>query len=238
MSPAKIISIVGVSNMYSVYDLVEVFRDTFCPGERFTKEEKKMLVATLKEMLDKGHTAESIIRAFQVYKKNNDYIEFDAELIVKGKPKVYNLLRSKTFYYHNALRLTSAPPRREIDYNTGEIKNVNEAYFLEMKASFTIDDLVDYYIKQVRPTNMNNARARFTGSFNYLLKSYSVEEILFMIDVHANHIMSGDRNKPSTPLDITHFYDIAIEMRDNKRTETVLSGGKKIVRKKRRIKRS
>ncbi len=224
--------------MYSVYDLVEVFRDTFCPGERFTKEEKKQLVRGLKEVLDNGHTTDSIIRAFQVYKKKNDHIEFDVSSIVRGRPKGYNLLRSKTFYYHNALRLTSAPPRREIDYNSGEIKNINEPYFLEMRASFTVDDLVDYYIKQVRPTNMKNAHNRFIGSFTYLLKSYSVEEILFMIDSLANHVMSGDRTKPNTPLDITHFYDDAMETRDKKRTETVLSGGKKIVRKKRRTKRS
>ena len=224
--------------MQSVYDLVEEYRDIFCPDEKFTKEDKKLLLTTLKETLDKGFTSEAIIRAFHVYKRKNDDLELDVTIIVRGKPSVYNLLNSKKFYYHNALRLTSAPPCREIDYNSGEIRIINQPYFLEMKASYSIDDLIDYYIKQIRPSNHANAKARFKGSFNYLLKSYSVEEILFMIDALANNVMSGDRRKPNTPLDIAHFYDEAMEMRDRKRTETVLSGGKKIVRKKRGIRRS
>ena len=220
--------------MYSVYDLVEEYRDIFCPDERFEREEKKQLVRTLKECLDAGWNSAEIIQAFRVYKRTgDDYLEFDITRMMEGKSRVPNLLRSRTFYYHNALRLTSAPPRREIDYDSGEIRCINEPYFLEMKASYNQDDVVDYYIRHVKPQMKPGIKNRYKGVFTYLLRSYNVEEILFMIDVTVNNILSNEIRKPNTPFDIEKFYDDAMMMRDNKKTETMQSGGKKIVRKKR-----
>lgn len=219
--------------MYSVYDLIEEYRDIFCPDEAFEKEEKKQLLQTLRQSLDAGWNSNEIIQAFRVYKRGNDYLEFNVMKMMRGKSRQPNLLKSRRFYYHNALRLTSAPPKREIDYDTGEIVCINEPYFLEMKASFTQDDLVDYYIRSVKPQMKPGIKNRYKGVFSYLLGSYNVEEILFMIDVLVNNVLSNEARKPNTPFDIEKYYDDATMMRDNKKTETMYSGGKKVVRKNR-----
>lgn len=219
--------------MYSVYDLVEEYREVFCPDEKFEREDKKELVKSLKACLDKGWNAHEIIQTFRVYKRKNDELEFDISKMMRGKSATPNLLNSRRFYYHNALRLTSAAPKREIDYDSGQIICVNEPYFLEMKASFNVDDLIDYYVRHLKPETKRDTVSRYKGTFGYLLRSYNVEEILFMTDVLVNHVLSNDARKPSTPFDIEKFYNEAKEMRDKKKTEAVLSGGKKIVRKKR-----
>lgn len=219
--------------MYSVYDLVEEYREMFCPDEKFEREEKKQLVQSLKACLDRGWNSHEIIQAFRVYKKRNTDLEFDASKMMRGRSATPNLMSSRRFYYHNALRLTAAAPKREIDYDSGEIISINEPYFLEMKASFNADDLVEYYVRHIKPETKRDAIGRFKGVFSYLLKSYNVEEILFMIDALVNHVLSNDARKPSTPFDCEKYYTEATEMRDKKKTEAVLSGGKKIVRKKR-----
>lgn len=219
--------------MYSVYDLVEEYREVFCPDEKFEREDKKELVRSLKECLDKGWNAHEIIQAFRVYKRKNNELELDIMLMMRGRSSTPNLLNSRRFYYHNALRLTAAPPKRQIDYDSGEIISINEPYFLEMKASYNVDDLVGYYVRHLKPDIKRETVTRYKGTFGYLLKSYNVEEILFMIDAMTNHVLSNDARKPSTPFEIEKFYNDAKDMRDNKKTEAVLSGGKKIVRKKR-----
>lgn len=219
--------------MYSVYDLVEEYRDVFCPDEKFERGEKKELVRSLKACLDKGWNSHEIIQAFRVYKKKGYELEFDVTKMMRGRSATPNLMNSRRFYYHNALRLTAAAPKREINYDSGEIISVNEPYFLEMKASFNVDDLVDYYVRHIKPETRKDTASRYKGVFSYLLKSYNVEEVLFMIDALVNHVLSNDAKKPSTPFECENYYTEAVEMRDKKKTEAVLSGGKKVVRKKR-----
>lgn len=219
--------------MYSVYDLVEEYRGIFCPDERFEREDKKVLLRSLKKCLNSGWNAHEIIQAFRVYKKRGYELEFDVTKMMRGRSATPNLLNSRRFYYHNALRLTAAAPKRVINYDTGDIISVNEPYFLEMKASFNVDDLVEYYVRHIKPQTMQDTVSRYKGVFGYLLKSYDVEAILFMVDALVNHVLSNDAKKPSTPFDCEKYYDEAREMRDKKKTEAVLSGGNEVVRKKR-----
>lgn len=221
--------------MYSVYDLIEEYRQMFCPDEKLEKEDRKELLRSLRECLDKGWNAHEIIQAFRVYKRKHDDDDWELDItrMMRGRSANPNLLKSRRFYYHNALRLTAAPPKREIDYDSGEIKCINEPYFLEMKASFNVDDLIEYYVRHMKPDMKKDTITRYKGTFTYLLKSYNVEEILFMIDVTVNHVLSNDVRKPNSPFDIEKFYNDAEDMRNQKKTEAVLSGGKQIVRKKR-----
>lgn len=219
----------------SVYDLVHEYIRIFFPKKKLTKEQKKRIRQEINELLDKGWCADEIIEGFLSYKKrypNASTMLVTTMFTTRTKKKI-NLLKPGKFYYHNDLRLTSPPPRKEIDYDSGEIKTISEPYFLEMRADYTIDDLTDYYIRQFRLKPNMNDRKRYRGSLLYLLKQDSLEKLLFMIDATANHCQAEDRSAPRTPLDITEQKKDALEARSAKITETALAGGKKIVRKKR-----
>lgn len=216
--------------MYSVYDLVDMYKNIVCPHEEITKEEEERLIKTTKEVLDKGFTSQQVINAIEKY--DELYLEFDMKKIIKGKG-TKNLLKSKTFYYHNLLRCTCSPPLKQFDIESGEIITLSEPYFLEMRASITVREVAEYFVKQTGLKIKTHEYSRIEGSIAYLLKSYSVEEILFMIDSTVNAVMSGDYKPISSPLNISVFYDEAKITRDKKRTETIQSGGRKIERKRR-----
>ncbi len=216
--------------MVSIYDLVYDYIEKFFQDERLTKEEKKTIHRGIKKLLALGWCSEEIQRVFKQFKGKPT---LDVERLFKGKKKSsINLIHPNIFYYHNDLRLTCAPPKREMDYETGEIRSVNEPYFLEMKASYTVENLVDYYLRQVGTHHKKDVN-RFIGSFKWLLKSYKVEEILFMIDACVNTAKSEDLSLPESPLDIQKHHRIALENWNLKRTHTIQAGGNKIVRKKR-----
>jgi len=221
--------------MTSVFDLVYDYMDRFFPGEKLNKKEKQTIHNEIKKVLRYGWCSVDITRRFRdIKRKHPDLKTLKVSRLFSGrKPPQKNLLDPDVFYYHNVLRITCKPPRREIDIDSGEIINISEPYFLEMRACFTMDDLIDYYCKQFRIKLHKQERARYAGAFQWLLKMIDIEIILFMIDVAANTCLSEDKPAPSTPMDIRKYVREAMEIRDLKETEAVLSGGNKVVRKKR-----
>lgn len=219
----------------SIFDLVYDYMDKFFPDEKLTKEQKVNIHREIKKVLRYRWCSEDILRRFRDIKRNRpDLKTLNVSKLFSGrKPPNKNLLDPEVFYYHNILRITCKPPRRQLDIDSGEIININEPYFLEMRASFSMDELIDYYCKQFRIQLPKQERARYAGAFKWLLKMIDIEIILFMIDVAANICLSEDKPAPSTPMEIRQYIREAMEVRDLKETEAVLSGGNKIVKRKR-----
>lgn len=215
----------------SIYDIVHKYIETFYKNERLDKEQKKTIHAEVKRLLSYGWCSSELYDVFKRANRKDATLKVST-LFRSKRPKSKNLLEPGKFYYHNDLRITSKPPKREIDYDSGEIRVINEPYFLEMKASYTVDDLISYYIRQVGRGSKQDF-PRFRGSFEWLLRSFTLEEILFMIDTTVNMCQSEDMPLPMSPLDIQKYYREAKIIRTEKKTETVLAGGKKIVRKRR-----
>lgn len=220
--------------MASIYDIVYNYIELFYPKEKLNKEQKKTIHQQVKRLLRNGWCSSELCEGFKNAKrKRHEQTLHVSKLFTGKKPRNINLLESGVFYYHSELRLTSAPPKREIDYDSGEITVINEPYFLEMKASYTVDDLIRYYAKQTRIKLLDHEISRFKGSFNWMLKTYSLEDVLFMIDATVNMCMSEDMPMPQSPLDIQAHIKDARDARNQKITETIQAGGDKIVRKKR-----
>lgn len=221
--------------MTSIYDIVYDYMGLFYEGKRLSKEQKKTIHQEVKKLLQAGWCSSELYSAFKgVKRKSPDLQTLKVSTAIRGTRKQeVNLLKQSTFYYHNALRVTSPPPKREIDYDSGEIKTIDTQYFLEMRASYTVNELVDYYGRQLGTKLRSHEKSRYIGSFKWLLKTYDIEMILFMIDATVNMCIAEDMPMPYSPLDIQKYYREAELAYNEKRTETIVSGGNKVVRKRR-----
>lgn len=221
---------------FSIYDLVYEYTNQLFPNKKLGKEQMKTIHLEIKELLKSGWACDELIVGFKGWalKHPDKPTIHPTKLFASKFVKTRNLLRPGKLYYHNILRLTPPPPKRKIDYDSGEITTVGETeYYLEMRSSITLDDIANYYFKQFGIKPASSIRKRTAGSLGYLLKNYDVETLLFMIDSAANERRSEDLSPPRTPLDLEDHYDEAKQILSAKRTEAVISGGDKIVRRKR-----
>lgn len=223
-----------MSSMKSIYDLVYSYIDIFYEDDKMSKEQKKAIHKEIKKLLGNGWCSCELYKGFQDIKRKFPEKQTlkVSQLFTSKRPIKKNLLEQGRFYYHNNLRLTSSPPKREIDYDSGDVTVINDPYFLEMKASYSVEDLTKYFMRQVgggRPSDVK----RYQGSLTWMLKSFDLEEILFMIDMAVNTARADDSALPDSPLDTQKAYKPALVIIDLKKTETIVAGGNKIVRKKR-----
>ena len=208
----------------SALDLAYEYTKKYIPEP--TNAQKRDVLDEIEYLLDKGWTAEEIT-------KHCDGSKGSPIEELKGKQREKeNLLKAGTFYYHNELRIFPGAPKRIIDYNTGVITKVDEPHFLEMRASYSYDDLIDYYFKQHGEIHPNKHK-RAAGAFAYLLKNYSLETVLFMIDQAANFIKEEDAEPLDSPLGIEAYHRAAIEVIGEKMTEERLAGDDKVVPRRR-----
>jgi hypothetical protein len=221
--------------MASIYDIVYYYMDLFFKGTKLTKEQKKTIHREVKKLLSNGWCSSELYAHLKAAKRKNPNKQtlYVSSFFGGTRKERLNLMDPDTFYYHNELRLTSAAPKRQIDYDSGEILVINEPYFLEMKASYTIEDLIQYFARQTRIKILEHEMQRYVGSVKWMLKTYGLEDILFMIDATVNMSMAEDLPMPESVLDVQRYKGEGRDARNLKVTETIQSGGKKIVRKKR-----
>lgn len=220
--------------MYSIFDLAFTYIQRFYDEEP-SKEEKVRILTEFEDLLFYGWTTEDIIKHLRGFQVRFPGQRPDLpKLFSKLHPSSSNLLKPNTNYHHNELRLMPGPPKRELDYNTGEIKKISEDYFLEIRASYTIENLVDYFVKQFDLPANGDSFKRYIGGFKYLLKTYNIDTVLFMIDAAANLAYSEDKNRRDfNPLSLAEYRHTAETAMMNKQTEIKLSGDDKIVPRKR-----
>lgn len=229
----------------SIYDLAYEFICMFYTSEP-AKQEKVRVLHLIREMLINKWASDEMLTYFKHIKLQKeiqevkDVVEYINAKALRYPKKKINLLGDQykegdPFYYHNQLRITSPPPKRYFDYNTGEIVKIEEPYFLEMRASYTIEDLCEYYIKQmglkdIHPQDEN----RFAKAFLYVLKKYDLETVLFMVDAMVNEVLSEGLNKEKhNPLKIVEWKDVALMHYNEKVTESAVYGENKVVPRKR-----
>jgi hypothetical protein len=154
---------------------------------------------------------------------------YHLEEIIGNKKPPNNLIEPDVFYYHNILR--EVPPPVRIRIEGGKVIRSKESFYLEMKKRFTLDDLIDYWHKvhDIRATEA--MRRQDEGRFKYLLGIYTLDEILFAIDVSRTI-----RNELQVPplrnaLDLDRYMDEARRYIEGKKNVHIQEGINKIVRK-------
>ena len=221
--------------MLSLFDLAFHYIERFYDEEPST-EEKRQIIEEFEDLFFYGWSMGDINKVIKRFIERNpgqkpSSVSESFEREYRGED---NLLTPGKYYYHNQLRLTPGPPVMHLDINLGEITTIEEPYFLEMRASYTINDLVDYYIKQFDVKAGPDERKRLVGTFKYLLKTVDVEKLLFMVDVAINTVYSEDMDRNGfNPFKLIDFRTNAEKQLGEKRTEHMLDGGEKIVPRKR-----
>ena len=223
----------------SVYDLTFDYLNRFYEKEEMTDTLKREVYVTLYGLLMEGWTDEELIREMNFFEKQSPdcrpYSFFNWMMSRSGNKKNENLIDPRHFYYHNELRILPPPPKRYFDYNEGIVKKIETEYFLEMRSSYTVFDLIQYYYKQFAgKVDANRDSRRMVGAFKHMLRFHTLEEILFMIDVASNLVVAGDIVvRGNEPFFIEEHKAQAMLAYHEKKTEAVQAGDDKVVPKKR-----
>lgn len=107
---------------------------------------------------------------------------YHMEEIMGRKEAPNNLIEKDVFYYHNALRDVSGPTRI-LKGEDGRLIRMSEPFYLEIKKRFTLKDLLNYWYTTMNITPTEHIVRQDEGKFRYLLSNYTLDEILFAIDV-------------------------------------------------------
>lgn len=82
------------------------------------------------------------------------------------------LVKRDKYYYHNTLHITSKPPI----WNAETLKVESEPFFMEIKANYTIENLLNYYYKTCKIDITLRDEKRDSGAFDFLLNKFKLVE--------------------------------------------------------------
>ena len=163
----------------SLYDISFMITEKFYNKGNITTEIKSNIINNVREALDNGKIANDIVREILERKGYcEDYIRVLGDIRSFG-----NLLKTGTFYFHNELRILGGKTIVDYDIETGEKKVITvESYSLEMKASYDVNDIVEYLRNKDCFENLLINIPKLAGGIKNLLSRYDIEFLLFLID--------------------------------------------------------
>lgn len=219
----------------SVYDLSIGYIKLFRSNETLTADDKKKIIQDFNQLLANGWVVQELVRYLKLAAQNKDQGAKDILGFFQDKKPAYvNLLIPNKMYYHNELRITSKPPVIDYDYDTGECVRKVEDYFLEMRASYTLEELTAYFKRNAHlyiPEIMTDSRLK--GALKWLTQNYDIEMVLFMIDIAENQIAFNDAPPLKNPSNLHEYFLNAKAGYEHKMNQCRLAGGAKIVPRKR-----
>lgn len=121
-----------------------------------------------------------------------------------------SLIERGKFYYHKELQITSPPPTWNESFD----------FYLEMKIRYTLDDLLDYFIKRTNVRQDWVNRDKEIGSIKYLLKDYKkfsfmqpVDFILHLIDycIAANVELNSIYDLRNKEIELAKYLEVDVK---------------------------
>lgn len=196
----------------SIYDLSIDYIKNFYTHEPSVNEKKKIIKEFIK-YLSIGWNQVEIFKHLESIKKNksliNDCFLEKALKFYTKDIKLRNLIDPTEIHYHNQLRIFPGRKVVKIDYDKGIFKSSNEKNFLEMRASYTVENLYEYFVsKEDMYIERLKDKKQFIGAFNWLLSKFEVDEILFMIDKAESKVINDSKSlKLKSPLDLKSYIE-------------------------------
>lgn len=187
---------------------------------------------SIPKLIQKGWTIPELKNALdyfaQMYPDISRNVYHIDEIVGKMEPP-NNLLEPEVFYYHNALREVSPPPRL-IKNEEGKFVRQEENFYLEMKQRFTLKDLLSYWYQQMEIKPNDHMLKQDEGKFKYILGNYTIDEILFSIDVARVQRKEQRLRLLRNAFDLDKYIDEAREFIRRKQNVHKMSGINKVIR--------
>lgn len=191
-----------------------------------TESYKMAVLLNAYACLRSGHSfsflKEALLRA-----KAEDKDAYNIEDYMKQKLEDFNVqnnisvkkgecIQIGRFYYHPLLQETSRPPAYFLDKETMNLVKLEvEPFFLEIKESFTVEDVLEYYYSSHRKDPLPGTAA-LTQVYN-LTQSFDLDLILYMIDASSED-MFDNKGGAKTPAFLTEYLEQAKNMLGNRKT--------------------
>ena len=159
-------------------DWRELFYNSFSAGLPASEDDYERTLRTIDYMKDAGVNPSGIVSAMTACSKKKvmlrEYLPdelWEGSLIERGK-----------FYYHHILQL-----RPEQFFNPLTGKEESKAFYLENLIRFTMDDLINYFMRQLGIDYELRDDKKFASQFTHLLKTKysfieSLDFVLALID--------------------------------------------------------
>ena len=218
----------------SVYDLTYLYFKNFYQAVP-TEEQIQWVQIQFQKALNRGFVSEELLEAMKRAKEQKDTRIFTLDQYLKQLTRHRkNLVKDGVFYYHNELRITSPPPTVSYDINSGELIRKVQPYFLEMVASYDVENLMAFFkSKSHLYDNQTMSDSRLKGALDWLVNQYDLESVLFMIDA-AEQAIAGETAKPlKNPSNLHEFFREGKKTKELKETECKQGGGATIEPKQR-----
>lgn len=187
---------------------------------------------SIPKLISKGWTIPELKNALDQF--SNTYPDivrnvYHIDEIVGKMDPPNNLLEPDVFYYHNSLREVSPPPRLVKDSN-GKIIRQEEPFYLEMKSSFTMKELLRHWYQQMEIRPHDDMIRRDEGGFKKILSNYTIDEILFAIDVAKTQRKEKQLRLLRNVFDLEKYIDEAREFIKEKKNTHKMSGINRVIR--------
>lgn len=190
--------------------------------------DKVSIIKRFAEILDNGYTfniiLKDILTAF--------YHDRDLDFNKYKKPCGLNLVKQGVMYYHKELKIMNSLPVVVHDIDAGTLTSASSTeFYVEPVASYTIEDLLNYfYSKNMADVVEFNAK-RMTGLFTHMIEKYGLDKLLFMIEAAAR--MYDAEYKVFTLSDFDSYSSTASHYLEEIRNNCTFSGENKYVPKRR-----
>ena len=140
-----------------------------------------------------------------------------------------NLLQQSVRYYHKELILLSGPQEEAHNVDTGNITSSEYQFYVEPRASYTIDDLLAYFKKNVLYNQTLYTDNRLKGFFRHEVERFGLDVTMFMIE-YLIRMGRSDR----TNFDLKRFDDYYLEghkfLEENKNSVAYAGGAGYVLR--------
>lgn len=167
---------------------------------------------------NEAYNFDEILSFFQIRAKKTQ---------VKRDPN--NLLEPGMFYYHPILQVAPKPPVvKQRDDGSFYTSYEEEEFFLEIKESFTFDDLVAYFY-EVMELNGEGFKERDIGAFKHILRSYDLDTVLYTI--REARFLAEDLTKPipKSPFDIRDYVDAGMAVLEERKNICYMEGLDRVI---------
>lgn len=211
----------------SIQDLTYYFIKSKCTC--IDKELKNNIYYVIKGALNNGYTYQNIIN--HINNTNITFESFKNLFKCKKNGSNINLLKHNDgMYYHNQLRILPPPPTSYYDPNKCEIIQEEIVYSLELRASYTINDLIEYIKTKTSMKYLANNIKKLIGAIKIEIKRFDIDYLLFLIDT-ADIFYCNKQKELKSLFEIEDYIketDINFNM---KKTESIINNTNKVISK-------